>query len=132
MFFSFVCFAEKRSPRLWYALRFGKSYSVNNRIKSQILILSDSVLYSVRVYGFNTSGPTPQMKSSWISCPISVHSVVVMSSHFISGVMSILCSRLVNGRNRSNHCLGVNITLPFEALASRFGTAYFCHGLGLL
>ena len=43
-----------------------------------------------------------------------------MSSVFISGVMSIL----VNCRNRSNHCFGVIIAFPSEALASRFGIGF--------
>ena len=44
---------------------------------------------------------------------------------FISGVISILCSRLVNCRNLSSHCLGVNIWFPSNAFASRFGTVFF-------
>ena len=52
------------------------------------------------------------------------HPDSVSSSPFISGVISLLCSRFVNYRNRSNHCLGVNTAFPSEVFASRFGTMF--------
>ena len=90
-----------------------------------ILILSGSVLYSARVIWNNASGPTPQIKSSWICASFSVvHPASVISSPFTNGVMLILCSRLVNFLNLSNHCLGVNIGFPSDASAFRFGTIF--------
>ena len=98
---------------------------MNSQIKSLILIMSGSVLYSARVISFRASGPTSQMKSSWMSFSFQDHPQSVTPSPFIIGVMSILCSRFVNYRNRSNHCLGVNTAFPSKALASSFGTKFF-------
>ena len=88
-------------------------------------MLSGSILYSARVIWYSASGPTPQMKSSWMSFAFPDHPDSMTTSSFNSGVMSILCSLFVNCLNRSNHYLGANTAFPSKAFASRFGTMFF-------
>ena len=61
-----VCLVQKNSPRLWYVFLFGRKYSLNNRSKPLIAILSSSVLYSDLVLLYRASGLIPHTKSSYI------------------------------------------------------------------
>ena len=116
------CLVQKNSPRLWYVFLFGKKYSLNNRIKSLIAILSGSVLYSALVIWYKASGPIPHMKSSCIWFSFVAHSFCVISSPRISSAMSILYFHFVYCRNLSNHCFGVKIFFP-SVVSSKFGTS---------
>ena len=101
--------------------------SVRCKTELNLLFLycPDPFCIRLGLFWYRASGPIPQIKSSWTVVSFVVHSVSVMSSLFSSGVMSILCSRFVNCRNPSNHCLGVNIVFPSDALASKFATIIF-------
>ena len=103
----FVCFVQKKSPRrFWYTFLFGKKYSLKNRIKSSIAILSGSVFYC----------PRHLIQSFWANAPDEVFLYFCLLfrpaglCHFDSpyqfcSLYFVFSRRILP--NLSNHCFGV-------------------------